>query len=259
MQTRPRTKASTQWFRSPYGPPACSHVNPRGGFRNLGGRKTTPPETVGGVLPCFDSLCSQRKETCPSSSTPRVASLASGNLLPHSRGYPVPWGGHLQGTCAGGGGGGCLGRCGPQAPHEKSPKRRELPVQTRAPQVSGRSLGLQATQSPRGWRSGTAVGKGRQEQRTEESGKGRRETEARTARDLGGGAGESVQRPGMPRRSRRGAIEAQGPVECEKAGNPRAVWKARQAGKGGGGVGVHFKGTYGRSRAVSSLGTAEGP
>ena len=187
-------------------------------------------------------------------------------LLPWLRGTSFPTVGGTLSPGAGisralrwGGGGGCLGRCGPQAPHEKSPKRRELPVQTRAPQVSGRSLGLQATQSPRGWRSGTAVGKGRQEQRTEESGKGRRETEARTARDLGGGAGESVQRPGMPRRSRRGATEAQGPVECEKAGNPRAVWKARQAGKGGGGVGVHFKGTYGRSRAVSSLGTAEGP
>ena len=34
-----------------------------------------------------------------------------------------------------------------------------------------------------------------------------------------------------------GAIEAQGPAECEKAGNPRAVWKARQAGKGGRGGG----------------------
>ena len=63
----------------------------------------------------------------------------------------------------------------------------------------------------------------------------------RTGRDLGGGTGESLQCPGMPRRSQRGAIEAQGPVECEKAGNPRVVWKARQAGKGG--VGGHFKGT----------------
>ena len=34
-----------------------------------------------------------------------------------------------------------------------------------------------------------------------------------------------------------GAVEAQGPVECEKAGNPRA----RQAGEGG--VGGQFKGT----------------
>ena len=44
------------------------------------------------------------------------------------------------------------------------------------------------------------------------------ETEARTARNLGGGAGESVRCPGMPQRSQRGAVEAQGPVECEKAG-----------------------------------------
>ena len=65
--------------------------------------------------------------------------------------------------------------------------------------------------------------------------------EAKTARDLGGGAGESVQCPGMPPRSRRGATEAKGLVECEKAGNPRAGWKARQAGKGG--VGGHFTGT----------------
>ena len=162
------------------------------------------------------------------------------NLLPHIGGTLSPWA-CISGAFALGG---CHG-CWPQAPHEKSPKRRELPVQTRAPQVSGRSLGLQATQSPRGWRSGTAVGKGRQEQRTEESGKGRRETEARTARDLGGGAGESVQRPGMPRRSRRGATEAQGPVECEKAGNPRAVWKARQAGKGGGAWASTSKGPMG--------------
>ena len=63
------------------------------------------------------------------------------------------------------------------------------------------------------------------------------ETEARTARDLGGGAGESVWCPGMPRRSQRGTVEDQGPVECEKAGNLRA----RQAGKGG--VGGQFKGT----------------
>ena len=66
------------------------------------------------------------------------------------------------------------------------------------------------------------------------------ETEARTVRDLGGGAGESVWCPGMPQRSQRGTVEAQGPVECEKAGNPRA----RQAGKGG--VGGQFKGTLGR-------------
>ena len=44
--------------------------------------------------------------------------------------------------------GGCLGRCGPQGPHEKSPKWRELPFQTLALQVSGQSLELQATQSP---------------------------------------------------------------------------------------------------------------
>ncbi|KAM7224882.1 hypothetical protein CapIbe_024020 [Capra ibex] len=76
LLANPSRNASTQWFRSPYGHPACSRVNPRGGFRNPGGRKTTLPETVGGVLPWFDSLCSQRKETCLSSSIPRVASLA---------------------------------------------------------------------------------------------------------------------------------------------------------------------------------------
>jgi len=65
--------------------------------------------------------------------------------------------------------------------------------------------------------------------------------EVRTGRDLGGGTGESFQCPGMPWRSQQGAIETQGPVECEKLGNPRVVWKARQAGKGG--VGGHFKGT----------------
>ena len=79
------------------------------------------------------------------------------------------------------------------------------------------------------------------------------ETEARTARDLGGGAGESVWCPRMPQRSQRGTVEAQGPVECEKAGNPRA----RQAGKGG--VVANSKGPWGVSWAVSSLGTAEGP
>ena len=61
--------------------------------------------------------------------------------------------------------------------------------------------------------------------------------EARTAWDLGGGAGESVRCPGMPRRSQRGTVQAQGPVVCEKVGNPRT----RQAGKGG--VGGQFKGT----------------
>ena len=61
--------------------------------------------------------------------------------------------------------------------------------------------------------------------------------EARTARDLGGGAGESVRCPGMPWMTQRGTVEAQGLVECEKAGNPRA----RQAGEGG--VGGQFKGT----------------
>ncbi|XDB58285.1 hypothetical protein ABFV05_011904 [Capra hircus] len=76
LLANPSRNASTQWFRSPYGHPACSRVNPRGGFRNPGGRKTTLPETVGGVLPWFDSLCSQRKETRLSSSIPRVASLA---------------------------------------------------------------------------------------------------------------------------------------------------------------------------------------
>ena len=39
------------------------------------------------------------------------------------------------------------------------------------PWVSGRRLGLQATQSPRGWHSGTAVGNGRQEP-TKELGRG---------------------------------------------------------------------------------------
>ena len=63
--------------------------------------------------------------------------------------------------------------------------------------------------------------------------------EARTARDLGGDTGESVQWPGMLWRSWLGAIEAKGPVEFEKAGNPRAVWKARQPGKGG--MVGHFK------------------
>ena len=37
------------------------------------------------------------------------------------------------------------------------------------------------------------------------------------------------------------AIEVNGPVECEKAGKPRAFWKARQDGRGG--LGRHFKGT----------------
>lgn len=46
-------------------------------------------------------------------------------------------------------------------------------------------------------------------------------------------------------------------VECEKAGKPSAVWKARQFGKGG--VAGHVKGTQGNSRAVRSVGTADGP
>ena len=37
------------------------------------------------------------------------------------------------------------------------------------------------------------------------------------------------------------AIEADICVECEKAGKPRAFWKARQAGKGG--LNGNFKGT----------------
>ena len=37
------------------------------------------------------------------------------------------------------------------------------------------------------------------------------------------------------------AIEANGTVECEKMGKPRAFWKARQDGRGG--LGRHFKGT----------------
>ena len=49
------------------------------------------------------------------------------------------------------------------------------------------------------------------------------EKEARTTRDLRGGPGESIRRPGMPQRSRRGAMEAQGPVECEKGGNPNSL------------------------------------
>ena len=40
-----------------------------------------------------------------------------------------------------------------------------------------------------------------------------------------------------------GAIEVKGRVECEKAGKPRAAWKARQAGQGG--VAGHVKGTPG--------------
>ena len=202
------------------------------------------PRRLGACCPgSTHSVHSERRRASPRPS-PVLLPWLSGTSFPTVGGRLSPGAGIARALALGGG---CLGRCGPQAPHEKSPKRRELPVQTLAPQVSGRSLGLQATQSPRGWRSGTAVGKGRQEQRTEELGRGRRETEAGTARDLGGGAGESVQCPGTPRRSRRGAIEAQGPAECEKAGNPRAVWKARQAGKGGrgggGGVGGHFKGT----------------
>ena len=192
------------------------------------------PRRLGACCPgSTHSVHSERRRASPRPS-PVLLPWLSGTSFPTVGGRLSPGAGIARALALGGG---CLGRCGPQAPHEKSPKRRELPVQTLAPQVSGRSLGLQATQSPRGWRSGTAVGKGRQEQRTEELGRGRRETEAGTARDLGGGAGESVQCPGTPRRSRRGAIEAQGPAECEKAGNPRAVWKARQAGKGGRGWG----------------------
>ena len=202
------------------------------------------PRRLGACCPgSTHSVHSERRRASPRPS-PVLLPWLSGTSFPTVGDTPSP----LAGISRTLGLGGCLGRCRPPASHEKSPKLCELLFQTLALHVSGRSLGLQATQSPRGWRSGTAVGKGRQEQRTEELGRGRRETEAGTARDLGGGAGESVQCPGTPRRSRRGAIEAQGPAECEKAGNPRAVWKARQAGKGGrgggaGGVGGHFKGT----------------
>ena len=211
------------------------------------------PRRLGACCPgSTHSVHSERRRASPRPS-PVLLPWLSGTSFPTVGGRLSPGAGIARALAlgGGGGGGGCLGRCGPQAPHEKSPKWRELPVQTLAPQVSGRSLGLQATQSPRGWRSGTAVGKGRQEQRTEELGRGRRETEAGTARDLGGGAGESVQCPGTPRRSRRGAIEAQGPAECEKAGNPRAVWKARQAGKGGrGGGGAAWAATSKGPRGV---------
>lgn len=64
--------------------PACSHVNPRRGLRNLCGRRLHCPRDGWGraalVRPfLFNSLCSacsQRKEKCLSSSIPRVASLA---------------------------------------------------------------------------------------------------------------------------------------------------------------------------------------
>ena len=52
------------------------------------------------------------------------------------------------------------------------------------------------------------------------------------------------------------AIEADICVECEKAGKPRAFWKARQAGKGG--LNGNFKGTEGNSWKVRTLCTADG-
>ncbi|XP_045017831.1 nascent polypeptide-associated complex subunit alpha, muscle-specific form-like [Bubalus bubalis] len=74
-----------------------------------------------------------------------------------------------------------------------------------------------------------------------------------------GKLGPTPNRDTLPEASRAGGgNRGQGTcVECEKAGKPSAVWKARQFGKGG--VAGHVKGTQGNSRAVRSVGTADGP
>ena len=132
------------------------------------------PRRLGACCPgSTHSVHSERRRASPRPS-PVLLPWLSGTSFPTVGGRLSPGAGIARALALGGGGaggGGCLGRCGPQAPHEKSPKWRELPVQTLAPQVSGRSLGLQATKSPWRWRSGTAVGKGRQEP-TEELGRG---------------------------------------------------------------------------------------
>ena len=213
--------------------PACSHVNPCGGFRNLSKEYTA--QDSWGVCCCGLSISLQltlfalftaKREvplivhppccvTQPSSFfvcsglliPSSTSSLSSSSYLLHSvslrkhtlfhvpllaqvrawlcpeRPCFLPWPRGTSFATVGGtlsplAGistalmlGGCLGRRGPQAPHEKSPRWRELPFQTLALQVSGQSLELQATQSPREWWSGTAVGKGHQEGK-EEFGRG---------------------------------------------------------------------------------------
>ena len=123
-----------------------------------------------------------------------------------------------------------------KAPNGESCWSRRWPFRSLARALSSRQLkALEGV----GW-SRTAVGKGRQEGKEEfgrgmgNEGKDSKESRWRRWR-------EKVQCPRMPPRSRQGAIEANGLMECEKAGNPRAVLKARQAGKGG--VGGHFTGT----------------
>ena len=75
-------------------------------------------------------------------------------------------------------------------------------------------------------------------------------------RDLAWG-GVGGQCPGMPGRSRQWELRPRYGVEYEKVGKPREFLEARQAGKGG--VGGHFKGTSGNSRAVRALCTADSP
>ena len=79
------------------------------------------------------------------------------------------------------------------------------------------------------------------------------ETEVRTARDLGGGAGESVWCPGMPRRSQPGTVEDRDLWNVKRRETPE------QGRLGKGALVANSKGPRGVSWAVSSLGTAEGP
>ena len=139
------------------------------------GSKNTLPKTLGGVLMWLIHFFSthsfrpvhSKKRSVSHRPSPMLLRWISGTYFPTVGGTLSP----LAGISRTLGLGGCLGRCEPQVPHEKRPKWHELPVQMLALQVSGLSLGLQVTQSPRGWCSGISAVKGHQES-IEELGRG---------------------------------------------------------------------------------------